>query len=1149
MSTNTIINHTDLPITGIYNNLAFSQEEVSAWYVLPVPDNEYGVYPEEAGLPKYLKENLVRLTKTLKKQNAEYHLLVSTPVPENPPIVAVGVKIGDRADRENTILPKTVDKLINLIADAPLNDYISSKELEYWKEKAVQYDQFFGSNLGFKLASVNQLAYLVKKKFYPEIPFNYGQNTELENKGDWGEFYINEITKANIVAYPKHLEISHKIDGKTITGYRTSVEVIKYGDNVTYPEFETWLPYVKSFPFIVDFSVKFKVTKEGYEDITTSMSIEASTIDILVERTEDILAHYESSNMYVVWNSGDQLSLFKESIPTGKNVDMLKRNKTSELAITHIYGNLTFSKQDVYAWVQVPLTQFEYLDDASKKSLAYGMDIALASLATSEERNVECHLLIQGSPFDAREWVQNLNEKQEDDSLPYSKDFLTKMYQYVEEKDFRNRMVLLGVNIGRRSSYAPNKTASPTIMESIMNIIPPVVTDNVSEKEIAYWQQTASQVVPTLTNSRIAASVATTEELAFAIKKNFYPEMPLPSPKTLMIGGDNDKWDKDDIAYLADGNIENNSRYLKMSQVIDGEMYEGYRATLCFAKFPETMYYPYTEPWIHYASLLPFQTDFSLRFTIEPARKVRKEVGRKLKEVIDQAINMESAGGNTSIEVNEHLRSGEELEYTLKKDPSPWIYGRYRVTVEAATVEQLKERIKMVIDHYRAMEIQVVWPTGDQLSLLKEGLPNDTVRVNSYQQRTTLSVISTGVPTGTGTAGDKITENNSGETRGWIGPYLGYTTGHTQEPAFLSMHSTIDNNSSPGLGITGSSGSGKTFCTLTIAYQTALSGAWTIYIDPKADAAKMATLPGLAGHVKVLDLKRGNPGILDPFLIGSTPADQKDLALETIYLFLGGMDKVTEAQQVQLAGAVENIIAKRKNPSLKMIVEYLENSPTDAARSLGAKLNVLVDLPFAQLCFTSGDSHARLRPEDGLTILTLLGLDLPGSDTDRDSYTNSNRLAVGIMYLLSYFTQQLMENADKSHPKSIIIDEAWAITSTRQGINLVQKVARMGRAHNVSLTLVSQNAEDLDKEGVANSISTRLAFRANTIEEAKDVLGFLRLELSDTNKDTVTSLENGECLMKDWSGRIARVYVDAWDKGMADAFETNPRARAKITTS
>ena len=38
------------------------------------------------------------------------------------------------------------------------------------------------------------------------------------------------------------------------------------------------------------------------------------------------------------------------------------------------------------------------------------------------------------------------------------------------------------------------------------------------------------------------------------------------------------------------------------------------------------------------------------------------------------------------------------------------------------------------------------------------------------------------------------------------------------------------------------------------------------------------------------------------------------------------------------------------------------------------------ELPFARLCFAP-QSNVKIRPEDGLTVITLLGLDLPAADT------------------------------------------------------------------------------------------------------------------------------------------------------------------------
>jgi hypothetical protein len=821
---------------------------------------------------------------------------------------------------------------------------------------------------------------------------------------------------------------------------------------------------------------------------------------------------------------------------------MAKSQKVSqaELSLTSIHGNITFSKSDVWAWVIVPNQQYEFLGNKEKLIQALELDSALSNLVVSDEKNIECHLIVSSRQFDAIDWIRNLDAVGTSHRAhPYNKEYLYNMYAHVENKVFREKIVLLGINIGKRNTYSATRAITPTAFDKVVDLVAASpVSDYISDKELTYWQEKAYPITTALEKSRIKADAANANDLAYIVRKNFYPSMPSPTQKDLAIG-DHNSWGEGEVAALVDAQIENNPKYLKIIQDIEGEEYVGYRATLCFSKFPSAMDYPTWNPWVHMSSVLPFPVDFSLRFTLEPARKVRKLVNRKLKDFMDQDVNMRQAGGNSSIEMSEQIALGEELDYVLKKDTRPWVFGRYRMTVEAESVVELKERVQEVIDVYKAQDLVVTWPTGDQFSLLKESLPNDKVRVLSYFQQQELPIISTGVPAGTGTVGDKIVYEG-GKKLGWIGPYIGHTVGSTTEPVFLSIHSAIDNNKAPGLAISGGPGGGKTFAALTITYQMVLDGVWTIYIDPKADAKAMKSLPGLE-NAHVVDLQYGNDGILDPFSIGENISKRLELAIETIILFMGGVDRITNAQNIALNDAVK-VVGSYPNPSLSSVVDYLMEGASEDARSLGATLDTIRRLPHAGLCF-SRNTGMNLRAEDGLTIITLLGLDLPGGDITPDRYTKGNQLAVAVMFLLTSFTRQLMLNAEKSHPKAIVVDEAWAITSTAQGAKLVNEVARMGRSHNTGLMLISQNAKDFLGESVTNSVSTKMAFRSGVKGEIDGVLDLLGLDKNDSNRDDIRLLTTGQCLMADWSGRVAHIRIDNWAENQNRAFETNPTAR------
>lgn len=333
----------------------------------------------------------------------------------------------------------------------------------------------------------------------------------------------------------------------------------------------------------------------------------------------------------------------------------------------------------------------------------------------------------------------------------------------------------------------------------------------------------------------------------------------------------------------------------------------------------------------------------------------------------------------------------------------------------------------------------------------------------------------------------------------------------------------------------------NSFLAFTLAYQMAIQGIWTIYIDPKADAKPMGLLKGL-NNPRVFDLREGNDGMLDPFSLSQNPSESKLLALETLRLLLGG--NVSEEREEALLNAVE-LVSNEREPSLSKVVDTLINNATSSSsRNLGAVLRTIRDLPFARLCF-SATGGTNLRPEDGLTVVTLLGLDLPTVNTKSEDYSYENRLAVSVMYLLTRYARSLMLNLDKSHPKAICIDEAWAITSTPQGAKLIPEVARMGRSHNTALVLVSQNAGDLMSESVTNSLSTKFAFRSSIPQEIEDILDLFGLNKNEGYQYVLRSLNNGECIMQDVEGRVSMVQIDAWDDELFEIFNTNPETRGK----
>lgn len=802
-------------------------------------------------------------------------------------------------------------------------------------------------------------------------------------------------------------------------------------------------------------------------------------------------------------------------------------------------GDIAYSKSTVSVWVGIPATPFEFLDENTRVSYARRFDSALTTLVP-ENRELNAHLVITSTPFNDQNWVEKLGEQAEKfDPSPYFGQMLGKMRNRVSSAHFREKKVYLALELGRRSEFGK----STGFLSPLNNIIGSFgeavkISDPlVNDKELNFWREKAKDIRHSLMNGNLKAIQVSANEIIALVQRPYWPGMDVP----VVSHSDREQWGTGEISGIAVAEIENNRKYLKITQDTPEGEKVGYRATLCFSRFPDEMDFPDQEPWMHYASLLSSPVDLYSRFSIVPARKVRSDVDKKIKDAKDQMENASKSGNSIPIAIQEQLEVGQSLEYILERDRTPWVYGRHRLVVEAPTLDLLKERANGAIEHYKNLNIDVAWPSSDQLRLLMESQPADEVRVKSYYQRQSLSIISAGVPAGTGSVGDDVTINGDGSRQGWIGPYIGYTTSRVVEPVFMSLHSAIARNNPPGCIITGSPGGGKSFAAFTITYLMALQNVWTIYIDPKADALPMVNLPGL-GKPKVFDLQKGQAGILDPFKMADTLAEQRILATDIVELFIG--NQLSAAQKTALDDAVWDV-SEHPNPSLYKVVDRLLELQDDKdGRSVGTNLRMVRDLPFAKLCFDPDADSAKtmeiLRPDDGLTIITLLGLDFPNPNSK--SMTTPNRLAVGILYLLTQYTKKLMESLDKEHPKAVIIDEAWAITSTEQGARMIPSIARMGRSLNTALILVSQNAGDFLQGGdnLTNNLAFRMAFRSRDQREIDDVLEFYGLEKNEDNREVIRTLRNGECLMRDVDGRIARTQIDGWNHEMKIAFETNP---------
>lgn len=335
----------------------------------------------------------------------------------------------------------------------------------------------------------------------------------------------------------------------------------------------------------------------------------------------------------------------------------------------------------------------------------------------------------------------------------------------------------------------------------------------------------------------------------------------------------------------------------------------------------------------------------------------------------------------------------------------------------------------------------------------------------------------------------------------------------------------------------------NTFLALSLAYQCAARGYHTMYIDPKADAVPFAELPGL-GNVTLFNLQEGADGMLDPFRMGDDLDTAGLLALEVLGDLTGGVNDVRESA---LTNAI-NYVKVRPNPSLWAVVERMASFDEGTPEyNLAALFSTMRKVAFGRLLFAPELTGQTLRATDGLTVVTLLGLDTPGANTPPEEYTYEQRIGSAVMYLLTKYAYSLMAQGDPNYPKALFVDEAWSVLGTTAGRRMVENIARMGRSRNTSLTLISQNVTDFSETTIGNQVAARFVFGSTDASEHARMLKYLDLAETEENLLTVAALTRqdwrGRCLVKDPLGRVGLIQVDPYRQDLFEAFNTNPETR------
>ena len=499
----------------------------------------------------------------------------------------------------------------------------------------------------------------------------------------------------------------------------------------------------------------------------------------------------------------------------------------TRLSVRYFDDRIVLTETHAWAYYRVPTVSYEFTTPVEREALATGITVALAAIRMAD---AEVHLRIAQRPYAAADWATRLDATS--DGGPGWLGYLEEMYRHVWAKDFWTKEVYLGVRLGQRGMRAQlsggliaQLTNSYRAAEQVLGL----TDEAVPAGEIARWTEQAERLGRALGSSALGAAHAGSDDIAWLFRHALAGTVTEPPPSAAR----RRTWGAGEIESLLEGQVDNGRSVLRLSHPAG----ESWAAFLSFARFPDVMYFPEGEPWLHYADALPFPVEASLRMRLIAPARASKDVSRRLAHARDMDAHIREAGADLPIALAEQIEAARLLEHGITKERLPFVYGWHRLMVTAPDRDMCVRRSEAVIEHYRDAGIDVVNSTGDQFSLLS--------RIAA--RRSGSADVLPAAPAALHGGGRACRRRPSTSATGSRRTLAGSVPTSARRWAMpVPSCTSIPSSPPPGTGrqrsrSPGEPGGGKTTLALLLILQLALRGVTVAVIDPKGDAESLAS--------------------------------------------------------------------------------------------------------------------------------------------------------------------------------------------------------------------------------------------------------------------------------------------------------------------
>lgn len=789
-----------------------------------------------------------------------------------------------------------------------------------------------------------------------------------------------------------------------------------------------------------------------------------------------------------------------------------------DLEVTAIDGHLALAGRKAVAWYRLAPVRWNWQPDQTREQMIVTTAARLAALV---DRRVM--IRVTNRPLSPDGWARQVHA---DTSNPLDgwNPYIARCTARLGGLDLSEKEVFLGVEVARPASrLLPGRTVERLKL-----------ADELAELD---------QIVA---GPGLDGRPATPREIEWLIHRSVALGCPAPDGGDLAEAVDRAEW-----------SVEPYGRTVQVVAEIDGVQHTRHVAVVTVGRMGEL---GSADPWLAKVDRLPFPVEVAVTVDVLPASQVLKGVQSAMNRVRNQLAHFREHGLDPPLELDRTRQRALEIQAEVESGTGALatrVDGWFRVAVSGVDEAEALARVRKVTDLF-SPQVDIVRPPG-QYHLAREFIAGEPLSNTAHRRRMPVETLAGGMPMVTAAVGHRA------------GMYLGYTVGAGGRHAVSwDLHRSMETRERSGLTlIAGGLGSGKSTLVGRTAYHAVLAGVRCTLLDPSGPLARLCELEELAGVSQHIDLLDAAPGTLNPWRIIATPtrdqyargpvgdrvfthartttaANRRALCVDVLSMLLPSV-LAEQADTLTALWAAARSVADGPRTSPRHVLNALrlaEFAGDDIAlarhsRKLADFLTDMAELPASQLIFPSGDpavdyGHAADRR---LVVITMRGLMIPKEGSDRRDWSTDERLALPLLHLAAWKTQQAIYLGNRHERKMVALDEVHALTRVGSGRQLINTASRDSRKHNSRVILASQNVADLLEAGVSNLIDNVLIGRTEDEAAQAEALRMLRIPLGVGYEAALGSLsahDRGaagrsgyrEFVFSDGEGGIERIVFD-----------------------